>query len=569
MIESMLLSSECDALIYKKSGKYFGVNEREESPDIFKMITGLDASDGAVVITKNCCAIFVDGRYTNAAKISVDQTKFEILSLDISCITNWIKKKILKNSIIAYDPKFFTHSTINKIKDTLSQFRFKFTDLENLLNITSGKRELNIHHMTDAFSENRLKNAFDVIDRNNLDAYLLCDPCTISWALNIRDFDSKYTPVVFGFLVVTKNRLLKLYVDNLYSKISGKISDLSKNFCDISGEPLDIKFEHDLIDDLNSFEKIGIDESETPSFLQHKNFINIKNPCKLQKSIKNHTEIKNIKAAAKKDSVAIINFLCWLHSNYFKKSCVSELQVVERILYFRKLQDGFIGESFPCIAAADENAAIAHYSPNLENNKNIENILLLDSGGQYKYGTTDITRTICLNEVSNEQKLFYTLVLKGHIAVANAKIPIGSAGSQLDAFARQYLWNYSCDYNHSTGHGIGYMLNVHEGPISISKTNSAPLYPGMILSNEPAYYKENSFGIRLENMLLSKKEDESDFLSFETISLVPFDFKFIDRKLLSGDEINWINTYHNCIIDELSGCLDSEVFNWLKSQISV
>lgn len=539
-----------DALIYIKSSKYFGVNEQEKSSDVFKVITGLDASSGAVVVTKNGSAIFVDGRYINAARNSVDVAKFEILNLDINVIAKWIEKKLKNNSRLAYDPKFFTHSFFKKLKNSLSQFSLECIDLESFLGVTTQKRQLHIHHIDRNYPEDKLSNIYDVIDKNNLDAYLFCDPCTICWALNIRDFDSKYSPVVFGFLVVTKDRSVTLYIDDLYVEIPK---------ADIS-----IKFERELLDDLKNFELIGLDESEAPSHLRHENFIHVKNPCVLQKSIKNQMEINDIKTAVKKDSAAIINFLHWLYS-CMSASSVSELDVIDRMLHFRKLQDGFIGESFPCIAAADENSAMAHYSPSIGSNKIIKNMLLLDSGGQYKYGTTDITRTICLNEVSAEQKLFYTLVLKGHIVVANAKVPIGSTGAQLDSLARQYLWNYSCDYDHATGHGIGYLLNVHEGPIAISKSNSVPLHPGMILSNEPAYYKENDFGIRLENMLLVKEEEKSDFLSFETISLVPFDSRFMDKKLLNDDEICWINVYHNRIIYKLKNYLNEEVFNWLEA----
>jgi len=542
-----------DVLIYKKSDKYtgvIGVNRREKSSDILKKITGLEALDGAVVLTKNNNAVFVDGRYIEAAKKTVDYKKFEILNLDIDTIINWIEKKSQKNSKIAYDPRFFTHKTIKKIKNSFPQSSFECVDLEKILGITTKKRELHIHRINRFFSEEKLSNIYDMINKNNLDAYLLCDPCAISWALNIRDLDSEYCPVVLGFLVAAKDRSVTLYIDDLYNAIP-------KN-------DINIKFEHELLDDLKKFKSVGMDESETPSHLQHENFIYVKNPCALQKSIKNNIEISDIKSAAKKDSVAIINFLHWL-SSY--KSSITELEVAEQTLYFRKLQEGFIGESFPCISAADENSALPHYSPNIKHNKVVQNILLLDSGGQYKYGTTDITRTICLNETSDEQKMFYTLVLKGHIAIANAKFPIGTTGMQLDSLARQYLWNHSSNYDHGTGHGIGYMLNVHEGPMSISKTNSVPLQSGMILTNEPAYYKENSFGVRLENMILVKKEERSEFLSFETISLAPFDVNFIDKKLLNNDEICWINTYHNRIVDELKEYLDSEVLNWLKTWI--
>ncbi|MDR0753626.1 MAG: M24 family metallopeptidase, partial [Holosporaceae bacterium] len=215
--------------------------------------------------------------------------------------------------------------------------------------------------------------------------------------------------------------------------------------------------------------------------------------------------------------------------------------------------------SFETIAAADENAAIIHYHPNLKSNKIIDNILLLDSGGQYKRGTTDITRTISIIEPSEEQKLFYTLVLKGHIALASAVFPVGTSGSQLDLLARQFLWKYAEDYNHSTGHGVGYMAHVHEGPMAIAKNNNVPLQPGMLLSNEPGYYQESGFGIRLENMMVV--EEHGGYLSFETISLVPFDRKFICQELLSLDDVNWLCRYNRMIISSLA--LQDTISHWL------
>jgi Xaa-Pro aminopeptidase len=238
---------------------------------------------------------------------------------------------------------------------------------------------------------------------------------------------------------------------------------------------------------------------------------------------------------------------------------MTELEVVDKLLYFRKQQREFIGESFETIAAAGENAAIIHYNPALKTSRTVDDILLLDSGGQYKHGTTDITRTVSIIEPSEEQKLFYTLVLKGHIALASAVFPVGTSGSQLDLLARQFLWKYAKDYNHSTGHGIGYMAHVHEGPMVIARNNDIPLRPGMLLSNEPGYYQEGGFGIRLENMMVVVEHD--GYLSFETISLVPFDHKFICQEFLSPEDINWLCRYNRRIISSLA--LQDIISHWL------
>ncbi len=558
------------AIIYKKSGKYCYVNENVNSEDIFQKLTGLKISTGTVVITKNGNAVFVDGRYTLAVKKNIDSKKFEILSLSNSNIIKWIKEKLPKRSKIAYDPRFYTHNAIKKIKNVLSDFNFTRINLEKIFEIHRKKRELTIYKLDKSnYEENKLNCVYEAIEKNNLDAYLLCDPCSISWLLNIRDLDSD-SLVVFGFLLITKKHKITMYADKLYSNI-----DCVENL------EFEFKTEEDLLIDLQKIKSVGIDELETSAYIQHKNFLHVQNPCNPYKSIKNKKEISDIIVATQKDSVAIINFLWWIN-NVISNSkisnsdntdkinpefpcSISEQEAVEKLLFFRKQEKDFICESFPCIIAADENSSMPHYMNDATNNKSVENILLFDSGGQYKNGTTDITRTICVSDnPTDEQKLFYTLVLKGHIAVANAKVPIGTTGAQLDSLARQYLWSYSSDYNHSTGHGIGYMLNVHEGPISISQSNSVSLRAGMLLSNEPAYYKDNAFGIRLENMILVK-ENDCGFLSFDTISLVPFDLKLIDKKLLTESEKNWIDSYHKRVISELNSFLDEKIIAWLSS----
>lgn len=512
-----------DAILYRKKEKYPNIFVRSEN-DILKKITGLDASDGAVIVSRKKSALFVDGRYTLAAKQYVDQNEFEVLDLKDSGIVDWIKKNISEGSNIAFDPNYYTHSEIVFFTKQLKQHCFTPTDLKTMLDVSSKKIDLNIYYIDNVVD--RISPISKTIRQNNLDAYLLCDPCSIAWLLNIRDLNQKYTPVALGYLLITNDCKTTLYLDDRYDSLHK------------------FKSEKDLLHDLSQFTKIGVDRSQTPFYLQHSNFVDLKNPCISPKSIKGESEIDDIKLAVRKDSLAIINFLNWFHSNTEK---ITELDVSDKIQCFRKQQDGFIGESFKTIAAADENASIIHYSPTLKTNKCINNILLIDSGGQYKHGTTDITRTISITEPTSEQKLFYTLVLKGHIALASAKFPIGTTGAQLDSLARQFLWQYASDYNHSTGHGIGYMSHVHEGPLSISRNSNVPLQAGMVISNEPGYYKKNDFGIRLENMMLVVEDELQGYLSFEMISFIPFDHKFICQNLLTESEKNWLDNYNEKI----------------------
>ncbi|MDR1112529.1 MAG: M24 family metallopeptidase, partial [Bacteroidales bacterium] len=475
------------AILYKKNGKYPNVFTKPDG-DILKALTGLESSAGAVVVSSHKSAVFVDGRYALAVRRYVDPSKFDILNLHNDEIIRWIKENLPKNSDIACDYECHTHREVNFFTDQLKDYRIVSIDLKKSLNMAIKKFDPRIYYLNKS-QNNRLSHIMEAINQNNLDGYLLCDPCSTAWLLNIRDLNQKYTPVVFGHLLVTKDGGNFLYMDNQYTSV-GKF-----------------KSESNLLQDISSYSRIGIDKFQTPFCIKHHNFIDIKNPCISPKAIKTHAEIDDIKLAAQKDSTAIINFLHWFHNNSRK---ITELDAADRLLYFRKQQHEFIGESFETISAADENAAIIHYHPDLKSNKIIDNILLLDSGGQYKCGTTDIARTISIIEPSKEQKLFYTLVLKGHIALASAVFPTGTSGSQLDLLARQFLWKYAEDYNHSTGHGIGYMAHVHEGPMAIARNNDVPLRSGMLLSNEPGYYQEGRFGIRLENMMAV--EEHSDYL---------------------------------------------------------
>lgn len=510
--------------------------------DILGKLTGFSPSAGAVVMAQPRSAIFVDERYTLAAHNCVDQSKFEITELKKSVIVNWIKENILADSIIAYDADFFSAEEFSFFKTNLSEYRFVAIDLRQELELPYSSPQLKLINVPTDNSINKFDFVYRTIEENELDAYLITDTCSVAWLLDFRNLNEKFTPVFAGYLLVTKSHEIFLYTDD-----AGPANLAAKNISELTR-------------DLLAFNKVGADKGQLPEKLNLPNLIHIENPCLLPKYVKNSVEVENIKSAAKKDSVALINFLHWFHNS---ESSMFELDVVEKVHYFREQQDGFVEESFATIAAADENAAVVHYAPNADSNKIIKNILLLDSGGQYKYGTTDITRTVALRMPTLKEKLFYTLVLKGHIAVANAKFPKGTTGSQLDSLARQFLWQHNADYGHSTGHGIGYMLHVHESPVGISKSNNVPLQPNMLLSNEPGYYLADNFGIRLENMMVVQNASD-DFLEFDTISLIPFDMKFIDFSLLTKPELNWLKTYHEKILTELD--LEANVKNWVKHQ---
>ncbi|MDR2107732.1 MAG: M24 family metallopeptidase [Holosporaceae bacterium] len=525
-----------EAVFFRKSSR--NSLFEESAAEIFRSLSGLEASDGVVILSRKKSAIFVDGRYALAAKRCVNQKKFEILKLKNAEIIKWMEENLPQNHKISYDPAYCTLNESELLSNRFSKHKFIETDLKKTLNIRTTKRDPDIYRIPggrDAFSPF----IRETIEQNNLDAYLICDPCIVCRILHIRDLGQKYTPVLSCKMLITRNSEKILYADEKYNP-----------------HPL-FKSEKELSQDLAKYSRIGTDKSRAESRIKHRGLIDVNNLLALPCSVKNEAEIEDMKTAAQKDSIALINFLYDLHRNGAK---ITESEAAESLLRFRKRQDGFIGESFPAIAAADENSAIVHHVPDSETTKTVEKILLIDSGGQYKNGTTDITRTVSVGEPTAEQKFFYTLVLKGHIALADAKFPAGTGGNRLDSLARQFLWRHSADYDHSTGHGIGYMLHVHEGPAAISVGNGVPLQPGMILSDEPGYYRENAFGIRLENMMLTKEAGDGS-LCFETLSLVPFDAGFIDKNLLTEEEIRWLKKYNETIMSSLK--LDDDVFDWL------
>ncbi|MDR0678442.1 MAG: aminopeptidase P family protein, partial [Holosporaceae bacterium] len=358
-----LLSKNVDAFIHRKNSERLDLTD--ESFDIFQSITGVETSDGAVIISHKKSALFVDDRYTLAAKQQADPCKFEILNLKNDKIAQWMEKNLPSRGRIALDYKYYTHGEMALFARHSKSFKFVPVSLNRAFNIPSAQFDPDVYHLNN--KENKLSWIVEIIEKNDLDAYLLCDAYSIAWLLDIRDLNRKYTPVVACNLLITKNSKTFLYLDNAYRP------------------HYQFKSEKDLKKDLVKFSRIGMDKSLTPFHIKHRNFIDIKNPCILPQSLKSKVEINNIKLASIKDSEALINFLYWFHSNTKK---ITELEIAEKILHFRKQQEGFVGESFKTIAAADEHSAMIHYYPSASSNKTIDNILLIDSGGQYKHGTT-------------------------------------------------------------------------------------------------------------------------------------------------------------------------------------
>jgi Xaa-Pro aminopeptidase len=412
---------------------------------------------------------------------------------------------------------------------------------------------------------NRLKK---VIKNNNCDFYILFNPTGLSWLLNIRGRDLEYTPVSRSFSIVSSKGEVFIFSDNPTFKI-------------ITNKKKQVYLCH--INELECFlqryknKNFLIDPLFLPFQIQNLLFKGsfkihtINCPVENFKSVKNVNELNGFKVAHLKDGLAFLKLFFWLEKNLSSKE-LTELKISEKLYELRSLEETFICESFATISAFNDNAAIIHYKANKFSQKKLDKdgLYLIDSGAHYLEGTTDTTRTIKIGNVSSEMINNYTLVLKGHISIATAIFPENTRGREIDALARKALWTEGKDYAHGTGHGVGCLLSVHEGPISISKNSECHIVNGMVISNEPGYYKSDEYGIRIENLeVVSKKyfKNSENFLHFENLTKVPFELDLINKEMLTKDEIKWINLYHKKVCIELSRLInsnDTQLLNYLK-----
>ena len=397
------------------------------------------------------------------------------------------------------------------------------------------------------------------------DALLLAALDEIAWAFNIRGTDVECNPVVICYAYIDDSRRI-LFIDK--AKINDTVCQyLQKNSVEIM--PYENIF--DFVATLPAEKKVFVDTNKINYTLLNKLHaipVSGQSPIALLKSIKNETQLAGTREAMIRDGVALVRFFRWLEKN-IDSGKVTEITVAEKLREFRSQQSLYVGESFATIAGFNEHGAIVHYSATPESNATIsrKGFLLIDSGAQYLDGTTDITRTVSLGNLSPRQKRDFTLVMKGHIALATCHYPQGTRGAQLDALARHFLWDDHLNYLHGTGHGVGHFLNVHEGPQNIRlEENPTPLMPGMITSNEPGLYRTGEYGIRCENLVLTVPDYENEFgmfYRFETLTLFPFDTEALDISIMTEKEIEWLNSYHEMVYDRLSPMLDEEEQQWL------
>jgi len=547
-LRNILNKQNCDAYIIPKNDEYFG-EYVPKNKDRLKFISGFTGSTGLALILKNKSYLFVDGRYTLQAKKEIYKD-FKICEIP-KIKPYYILKNLNKEITLGFDPKLFTSNTL---KNIISNSLIKIKPINNNLIDTIWKNKTKVNNNKFYILEkkyhgesfvNKISKVSKFLKFKDIHYLLTTAVENISWLLNIRGSDASSSPLTNGKILFNKNGKI-IFFTNI-KKITPQIKKaLGKKVIFIKEE----LFVNYLRKIKNS--KILIDK-KTCSFYYEKNIhssnklIDIEDPIYLLKAIKNKTEISNAKIAHLFDGIALTKFIFWLKNNY-RKTKITEVSAQNKLEKYKKQNKNYLYPSFNTISGFGGNGAIVHYRSNNNTNKEIKgnNLYLLDSGSQYFYGTTDVTRTIAIGNLSSFQKKIYSYVLKSHIAVASYKLKKSTLGKHIDKIARVPLLKLGYNYSHGTGHGVGYFLNVHEGPQGLSPFNNHKILPGMILSNEPGFYKENNFGIRIENLIYCKKIN-NNHSKFINLTMVPIDKDCINNKLFNKNEINWINNYHQKI----------------------
>ena len=557
-LRSKFKKYEIDGYVIPKNDDYFTEYSKLNRLEVISNFSG---SAGLAIILKNKNYLFTDGRYTIQSKIESGKN-FKIYGFEklINC-------SLFKNLTLGIDPKLFTNTQIKNY--FLKNNKIKYVE-KNLIDEIKKQRE---HTSIPFFSldksivgesiNSKLNKITKYLKKNKCDYIFISAPENVAWTLNVRGGDGPNSPIPNSRLIVSKSKKI-LLISNLK-----KCKQLLKNkiikkeeFLDVNDLPskiLHLKGKNFIVDDKSC--SIFYENLIKSKF----KIIKREDPIYLLKAIKNKTEIKNMINAHILDGVALTKFLFWIKKINKKK--ITEVEAAKKLENFRKLNKNFLYPSFDTIAGSGENGAIVHYRAKKENCRTINknDILLCDSGGQYKYGTTDVTRTICFSKQKHSIKNIFTKVLKGHIAVATTDINKDDTGKKIDKRARKFLNKSNLDYAHGTGHGVGFFLNVHEGPQSITKINTVKIREGMILSNEPGYYKTNEYGIRIENLVYVKKIKKN--LSFQNLTMAPIEKDLINFDLLTIDEKNYLFKYHLEVYSRISKFLNPNERSWLASFI--
>ena len=544
-------------------------------------LTGFTGSAGAAIVLMERAVLFVDGRYTLQVREQVDTSLFTIEHLVETPPDRWIETNLTSADRLGYDPWLHTVESAERLAKACAAAGATLVAVEpDLIDAIWRDRPapplgaVTLHDLRFAgeAAEEKLARIRAELAKLRADALVVSDPHAVAWAFNIRGADVAHTPLPLAFAVVPQTGRPALFVDG--RKLSNDVRDRLEGLADVR-EPADFV---QAVAALGQARKtVRLDQATAADALARLVITHGGKvargacPIALMKAVKNQVEISGARAAHIRDGAAVTRFLAWFDREA-ARGTLTEIEAVAALESFRR-ETGLLKDiSFPTISGAGPDGAIVHYRVTSKTNRGIApgELFLIDSGGQYQDGTTDITRTVAVGEPTAEMRERFTRVLKGHIAIARAVFPEGTTGAQLDSFARQFLWSHGLDFDHGTGHGVGSYLSVHEGPARISKLGTTALRRGMILSNEPGYYKAGAYGIRIENLVLvvgaaAVPDAEKPLNAFETLTLAPIDRRLIVANMLTPEETEWLDGYHARVAQTLSPLVDAETRAWLAA----
>jgi Xaa-Pro aminopeptidase len=558
------------ALVIPRADEYLG-EYLPEFNERLRWATGFTGSAGMAIVLRDGAAVFVDGRYTEQVRQQVPGDLFEYRHIQEQPPADWLGERLQDGDRVGYDPRLHSLRWQRRTGDSLARHGIDLVALDdNPVDACWQDRPprraqpmmLLDERFTGRSSIDKRRDIGAAIAGQGADAALIFAPDSVSWLLNVRGRDIPALPVVLGFALLEADGAVTAFLDP--ETVPGGFDEhvgpgvrvlpetaAAETFASWRGRRVLAD-----PDTANAWSQLALESAGAE-------LIAAPDPVLLPKACKNEVEREGMRRAHLRDGVAEVRFLAWLDAQTAAGRRQDEAELADRLYEFRRAQEHFQDVSFATISAAGPNAAMAHY-----NHRNgvpaplpANGVYLVDSGGQYLDGTTDITRTIAVGDPGPEVRRLFTLVLKGHIALDRARFPRGTTGTQLDVLARQYLWQQGFDYDHGTGHGVGCFLSVHEGPQRIAKVaNDTALQPGMVLSNEPGYYRSGAFGIRCENLVMvteiADPDSERPMLGFEVLTLAPFDLRLVDATLLTADEIAWLNDYHRRVREQIGPLLD-------------
>ncbi|PBC24553.1 MULTISPECIES: aminopeptidase P family protein [unclassified Mesorhizobium] len=583
LLRQWLAANGLDGFIVPRADEHQGEYVADRSARL-KWLTGFSGSAGVAIVLRDRAFIFVDGRYTLQVRSEVDLDIFAVESLVDNPPAVWLKDNIGKGARLGFDPWLHTIGEIKALQASADKTGAALVPLErNPIDIIWNDQpaapvtpvELHPIGFAGELAKDKLARLATAIGKDGATHAVLTDPSSIAWAFNVRGGDVPHTPLALGFAILAADGSHQLFMD--MRKFSRQVAAYLTQLAD-PHEPGE--FEAAIAALAKGGAKIALDPvlaADRLRMLVEDNggtVVAAPDPARIPRATKNQAEINGSRAAHRRDGAAVAKLLCWLERQ--KPGSLDEIAVVTRLEESRRqtgeeTQMPLRDVSFDTISGAGPNGAIMHYRVSRATSRKLQagELFLLDSGAQYQDGTTDITRTVPIGQPTEEMRERFTLVLKGMIGISTLRFPAGTRGSEIDAVARMALWKHGCDFAHGTGHGVGSYLAVHEGPQRIARTGTEKLLEGMMLSNEPGYYKEGAYGIRIENLILVTPAEQIEggdiaVHGFETLTLAPIDIRLVRSELLTREELHWLDAYHARVLAEIGPMLDGETLAWLE-----